>query len=408
MITVRWADGHGKYAQVEFRRLFRPVKRPVPPHAEMVTAYTDGTVTLRSNRRRDGYHEAADMSKMQGVHVGDFVIHGLDILRGSVGISDSAGAISSVCTICEPIGEVDPRYFAWVIRAQASSGFPRALARGIREGGADFRRWSTLAELPVPNPAPARQRAIADYLDTETNRIDTLIIKKRRMVELLEERRQVLITAAVSSGQSHSGRKARLRFVAEVNPAVPGWANIPDDQPLVFLPLEAVWPGRVDYSRRRTKAEVVTGYTRFLAGDVIVPKITPTFEADRSTLVRGMPTKVGTGTTEIHVLRPSRQIERRYLNYLMSSRPFLVGGAAQMTGVAGQKRVPEAWIRNFPIPVLDRMKQRVIADRLDVETGYIDALITKKRRTINLLTERRQALITTAVTGERQVPEVAV
>ena len=200
MITVRWAEGHGQFPQVEFRRLFRSIKRSVPAAAEMVTAYTDGSVTLRSNRRRDGYHEAADMSGMQGVRVGDFVIHGLDILRGSVGISDSEGAISSVCVVCEPIGEADPRYFTWVIRAQASSGFPRALARGIREGGADFRRWGTLAELPVPCPQVAQQRAIADYLDIETGRIDALITKKRRMIELLEERVGSLIDEKLLAG----------------------------------------------------------------------------------------------------------------------------------------------------------------------------------------------------------------
>src|ERR1700731_1383541 len=100
----------------------------------MVTAYTDGRVTLRSNRRRDGYHEARDMSGHQGVEPGDLVVHGLDILRGSVGVSDARGAISSLCVVCSPKVRSDPRYFSYVIRAQAFSGLPRALARGVREG----------------------------------------------------------------------------------------------------------------------------------------------------------------------------------------------------------------------------------------------------------------------------------
>ncbi len=52
-------------------------------------------------------------------------------------------------------------------------------------------------------------------------------------------------------------------------------------------------------------------------------------------------------------------------------------------------------------------KQRAIADYLDTETARIDALITKKRRLIDLLAERRQALITAAVTGKLEIPEVA-
>ena len=188
-------------------------------------------------------------------------------------------------------------------------------------------------------------------------------------------------------------RRTRLRFVAEVNPAVPGWEAIPADQPLTFLPLEAVWPGRMDYSRLRPKAKVASGYTRFCEGDVIVPKITPTFQADRSTLIRGMPTAVGTGTTELHVIRPSSMVEPRYLDYLMSSRPFLLGGESWMIGVAGQKRVPDQWIRDFPILVTDPVKQRAIADYLDIETGRIGALSSKKRRMIELLDEYDLSLV---------------
>ena len=195
-------------------------------------------------------------------------------------------------------------------------------------------------------------------------------------------------------------RRTRLRFVAEVNPAVPGWEAIPEDRPLTFLPLEAVWPRRMDYSRQRPKAKVASGYTRFCEGDLIVPKITPTFQADRSTLIRGMPTAVGTGTTELHVVRPSSMIEPRYLDYLVSSRPFLLGGEAWMIGVAGQKRVPDQWIRDFPIPVTDPVQQRAIADYLDTETSRIDTLITKKRRMIELLEERLHRFAVAFLTAE--------
>src|SRR5690606_34228463 len=99
------------------------------------------------------------------------------------------GAISAVCTVCEPSPSVDARFIAYAIRLQASSGYPKALARGVREGGADFRRWATLAELPVPIAPLAEQRAIADYLDRETAQIDTLIAKQEQLIECLQERR---------------------------------------------------------------------------------------------------------------------------------------------------------------------------------------------------------------------------
>ena len=188
MSRFRWLPAGSPFDERPFRRVFERVRRPLPPDPEIVTAYTDGQVTLRSNRSKDGYHEAADLSGFQGVKVGDFVVHGLDILRGSVGVSDSTGALSSVCIVCVPRVESDPRYFAYAIRAQAWAGVPRALAKGVREGGADFRRWDTLAELPLPVPSPHEQRAIADYLDIETDRTDALISKKRRLIKLREER----------------------------------------------------------------------------------------------------------------------------------------------------------------------------------------------------------------------------
>lgn len=193
MTAVVWAQGHCDFPQVAFRRIFEPMKRPVAGDSEIVTAYTDGVVTLRRNRRLDGYHEAADLSGFQGIQEGDFVVHGLDILRGSVGVSDSHGAISSVCNVCRLRVDGDPRYFAYVMRAQALSGLPRALARGVREGGADFRRWDTLGALPLPVPAPQIQRAVADFLDSETARDAALIAKKRQLVDLLAEKEQAAI-----------------------------------------------------------------------------------------------------------------------------------------------------------------------------------------------------------------------
>ena len=138
-----------------------------------------------------------------------------------------------------------------------------------------------------------------------------------------------------------------------------------------------------------------------MEGDVIVPKITPTFEADRSTWVKDSPTTVLTGTTELHVVRPSAKLDPRYLDYLLSSRPFLEGGASEMVGVAGQKRIPDEWIRNFRVPIADLQKQRNIVDYLEVETARINTLIYKKRRLIELLSEHLRRFTVFHVAGER-------
>lgn len=191
----------------------------------------------------------------------------------------------------------------------------------------------------------------------------------------------------------------RLRHLAEINPATPEFEHLPADAEVPFVPLEAVWPDGVDSSRRKLKGEASTGYTRFREGDIVVPKITPTFQANRTTIAVGLEGGVAAGTTELHVVRPGPNIDRRYVRYLLSSRPFLHGGEAEMIGVAGQKRVPDGWLRDLGVPITGLPEQRAIADFLDTETARLDALIAKKRRLIALLDERRVATLTSYISG---------
>lgn len=185
----------------------------------------------------------------------------------------------------------------------------------------------------------------------------------------------------------------RLRHVAQINPPTPGFDRLTDDEEVTFVPLEAVWPGTgLDVSQSRPKAQVSNGYTRFRENDILVPKITPTFEANRATIARGLLGRIGAGTTELHIVRPGPNLNARYANYLLASRPFLLGGKAVMKGVAGQQRVPDEWLRGFQVPVEDVAQQRAISDFLDAEAARIDSLIGKKLRLVSLLRQRLSTL----------------
>ena len=69
------------------RYAIQRVSRPVSPDAGVVTAFHDGMVTLRTNRRTEGFHESLNREGYKGVKAGDLVIHGLDLVHGSVGVS---------------------------------------------------------------------------------------------------------------------------------------------------------------------------------------------------------------------------------------------------------------------------------------------------------------------------------
>jgi type I restriction enzyme, S subunit len=194
--------------------------------------------------------------------------------------------------------------------------------------------------------------------------------------------------------------KTRLRHVTKVNPLSRRFDRLADDEIVTFLPMENIWSGgHLDLSLSRPKSAVATGYTRFESGDVIVPKITPTFEASRSALIPGIPHSVGAGTTELHVVRSGPDIDPRYLLYIFHGHDFLKLGAAEMYGVAGQKRVPDELIRDWTVDLPPIDEQRRIADYLDAETVQIDSLMRILQKTKAVLLERRAAYVFAAVTG---------
>ena len=191
----------------------------------------------------------------------------------------------------------------------------------------------------------------------------------------------------------------RLRFCATVNPSRSELNGLPEDTEVSFVPMESVCEyGGLRLDQTKPLADVSTGYTYFRDGDVVVAKITPCFENGKGSIAQGLTSSVGFGTTELHVLRPSPRLDPAFLFYLTISHPFRSIGAAHMYGAGGQKRVPDDFVRDFRHPIPPPDEQRAIAAFLDRETARIDALIEKKRRQIELLHEKRAALISHAVT----------
>ncbi len=192
-------------------------------------------------------------------------------------------------------------------------------------------------------------------------------------------------------------RTMRLKMLAEVNPPSPVFDLIPDDAEVAFVPMEGVGFDTLKPDLR-PKRDVLVGYTRFEDGDVLLPKIAPTFAHGRVVIAKNLPSGVGVGTTELHVLRP-HSIDARWLRYIMISEPFLQEGQSSYYGVAGQKRISLDWLVNYRSPLPNIEEQRRIADYLDAQCARIDALIREQTDTIELLWERRHAAVFDATTG---------
>jgi type I restriction enzyme S subunit len=148
----------------------------------------------------------------------------------------------------------------------------------------------------------------------------------------------------------------------------------------------------------RPVESVRNGYSFFQDGDVAFAKVTPCFENGKAAVMAGLAEGVGFGTTELTIARANSRILNRFLFYVLTDDRFRQLGKSAMTGAGGLKRVPDLFTKDFSFPLPSLVEQRQVVDFLDRETAQIDDLISKQERLIELLAEKRQAVITHAVT----------
>ena len=194
----------------------------------------------------------------------------------------------------------------------------------------------------------------------------------------------------------------RLRHLVTIGPRPPIGTELHPDADVTFVPMEAIADGLggLDISQTRPFSEVVSGsYNYFAEGDLLLAKVTPCFENGKKALAQSLSKGIGYATSEVHVIRPGvDRIHPKYLFYLLCSEDFRAGGIASMTGAGGLRRVSDAAVLNYQPSVTNLPTQKAIADFLDRETARIDQLIEKKQRMVEVLGEKRQAVISRAVT----------
>lgn len=265
-------------------------------------------------------------------------------------------------------------------------------------------------EQRLPFPPLATQRAIADYLDAETARIDALIEKKRRLIELLEEHLQAFLDEGVVpanaewtslrryaqdacdgpfgsalKSEHYSDEGARVIRLGNIGRAV--WRD--DDVARVPIPH---W-----HFLRRHDAK---------AGDLVVAGLgDEAHPVGRACVLPDLgPSLVKADCYRLR-LRPDTA-DASYLAWFLSSS----------RGLAGSERIAEGSTRprltltkalSLKVPVVGLACQRGLAKRLDDEAKAVEVLRLRVGKQVNLLCEHRQALITAAVTGELEIPGAA-
>lgn len=192
----------------------------------------------------------------------------------------------------------------------------------------------------------------------------------------------------------------RIDRISAVNP----WTNfeaLDSASDIPFVPMAAVAEesGKIDLSARRPLRDVAKGYVRFMEGDVIFAKITPCMENGKVAPVVGLPGGYAAGSTEFHVFRPVA-VDQKYLWYWLVNRGFRGQAQRNMSGSAGQLRVPVDWLRDAAFPLAPLAEQRRIVARIDAlfaEIAEGEAALAEARKGLDIF---RRALLKAAVTGE--------
>lgn len=313
---------------------------------------------------------------------------------------------------------VNSSYFAWMMRSYDLCKVFYAMGGGLRQS----LRFEDVKRLLVLVPPHIEQRDIANAINAETARIDALIKKKTRFIELLKEKRQALITHAVTKGldpnvkmkdsgvewigqvPEHWEVKCLKRLTAQCQNGVWGEDPLGDGSDTLCIRVAdfdrdsgAVVSNPSTYRHISEEHQISRLVSK---GDILLEKSGGGEHTLVGANVRYLGEERAVCSNFVAVVKTSEDANSAWLNYLMASMYWLkinIRSIKQSTGI--QNLDSEQYFdEKIAAPPLD--EQSIIAATLDRETARIDTLVEKTKQSITLLKERRAAFITAAVTGQ--------
>lgn len=414
-IPEKWVIEKGKW-------LFLKKDRPVRINDDVVTAFRDGEVTLRSNRRKDGFTNAIQEHGYQGIRKGDLVIHAMDAFAGAIGVSDSDGKSTPVYSACVPRGEycINSLYYGYLLRYVALSGFILSLAKGIRERSTDF-RFNDFGKMLLPVPKQSEQIQISTFLDKKTKEIDTAIAKKQRLIDLLKEQKAILINQAVTKGlnpnvpmkdsgvewigeiPAHWELKKLKQLTSKIGSGITpsGGGTTYLDEGIPLLRSQNIHFNKIsltDVARISRKVHESMANSKVKAGDVL---LNITGGSIGRCFYVSLHNEMNVNQ-HVCIIRPTIEIETIFLNSLLFSEVgqsqiwfFQQGG--------GREGLNFKALKNFHIPLPPRTEQIEIEKFCTNISNKIEKVIDLEIQTIQKLKEYKQTLIAYAVTGKIKV-----
>ncbi len=417
-LPADWPCRRAKY-------VLRRMQRPARPADGIVTAFRDGQVTLRKNRRVEGFTNSLKEIGYQGVRQGDLIVHAMDAFAGAIGVSDSDGKCTPVYSVCtgQPKLGACMRYYAYLLRHVSESGYIYALARGVRERSTEF-RFAELQAMLVPVPSSTHQRAIADFLDRETEKIDALVAKKQRLIELLQEKRTAVISRAVTRGLSSdvATKDSGIAWLGSIPAhwnALPlrrgllrieqGWSpecenRLADDGEWGVLRAGCVNHGEFapDQHKALPSGLMPRPGLEVRPGDLLMSRASGSTELVGSVAyVTQCRERLMLSDKVFRLHTDPRRMNAEYLALAMNSQAVRAQIESVLSGSVGLARnIGQSTIRELAVCFPPLNEQRTIVRDLEADAGPTRILVCKVVQAIERLREYRSALITAAVTGQ--------
>ncbi len=409
--------------------LFTRVKRTGFPNAELLSVYRDHGVIPKASREDNHNVASEDLASYQFVEQGDLVVNKMKAWQGTFAVSEYEGIVSPAYFVFKPHHSESSKFLHYLLRSAPYIAHYNQISNGVRIGQwdldpAQFR--ITQVVLPPLN----EQKAIADFLDRELAQIDVLIAKLEQILENLYQRRSSLIVNEVCGGASIDDPTTQT-LEKFFNRIPSGWTT----QALKGLLLQndgGVWGdesdgGQSDFVVLRSTEQTILGewaisdpairklsakeYAAFrlLEGDIVVTKSSGSLEhIGKSTIVTRESSAIGAAYSNfMQRLRLKSGILPSYIWWYLNSEATKVQWRINSTSTTGLGNLNSSIINNLRVPVPPEHIQVEIAAKINKAVSEIDALISSSRKSVEILKERRQSLISSSVTGKIDVQKVA-
>jgi type I restriction enzyme S subunit len=353
----------------------------------------------------------------QIVRPGDIVLRLTDLQNDKKSLRSAlvtqTGIITSAYLALEP-KRIDSRYFNYLLRAYDVSKVFYSMGGGLRQS----MKYGDIKRMPLVIPSMAEQLGIVNFLDHETARIDALITEQQRLIELLHEKRQTVISHAVTKGLNPDVpmKDSGVEWLGEVPEhwvvcnfqrfvqIAEGQVD-PKQSPFADMPLIApnhIQSGTGQLLGLETAAQQGAESGKYICneGDVIYSKIRPSL---RKACIA--PCACLT-SADMYPLRAHGRLSNEFLFRFLLSEPFSALAIVESERVAMPK-INRDSLKSVALAIPPASEQEDICQFIMVHSTTLDALMVEAQEAIVLLSERRSALISAAVTGQIDVRGLA-